>query len=445
MTSQSDPDNGSRTITGWTQTSGGVVAVLLVAQFVTGTLLSFYYVPSVDHAYTTVSFIEKVLSAGSWIRSVHHYGSQWLAFFLFVHVVQLYLRRKYQQNTAAWISAVLLLFLVMVEAATGYSLPWDARAFFSTRIAEGLMSGLPFVGRGLRLWLLGGDQISALTLSRFFALHVLVTPFIFISVIVWRFRRSTELSRGNLHRHAVAAAVVFLALSIWSFKNPAPIGPSATDFTTDYVPRPGAQFVWLYQALKYIPAGLGSIVGVALPVLAMALLALLPWLDTKSFRRVKNEPSRLIGAVILISFAILVVGMTVVSYLNDRRDPRTREQLARQAAAEQVFRHAPFVPEDINANGNSGAGVVSGNQPPEAYTKFCANCHGRHGEGGRQGTLRFPPLVGVATKPQRTVDDIVALLNDPASYGLEPPMRSFAAKLTEQEKREVAAWVVTLK
>ena len=43
----------------WLQTTGGIVAVLLLVQFLTGVLLAFYYVPSVDHAHTTVSYIEK--------------------------------------------------------------------------------------------------------------------------------------------------------------------------------------------------------------------------------------------------------------------------------------------------------------------------------------------------------------------------------------------------
>ena len=37
----------------WLQTTGGIVAILLLVQFLTGLLLAFYYVPSVDYAYTT--------------------------------------------------------------------------------------------------------------------------------------------------------------------------------------------------------------------------------------------------------------------------------------------------------------------------------------------------------------------------------------------------------
>ena len=79
------------------------------------------------------------------------------------------------------------------------------------------------------------------------------------------------------------------------------------------------------------------------------------------------------------------------------------------------------------------------------YTKYCANCHGPHGEGAQQGPLKFPPLLDVPAKPRRSVDDIVTLLKDPPAYGLQPPMRSFSGKLTEEQMREIAEWIVKLK
>ena len=144
----------------WLQASGAVVLMLICVQLMTGSLLAFYYVPSVDHAHTTVSFIEKVVSSGSWIRSLHHYGSQWLPFFVFLHLIRLRLCEAYKCHRLQWLTAVVLLALVMAAGATGYSLPWDARAFFSTRVAEGLMAGLPLVGRNARLSVLGaGDPV----------------------------------------------------------------------------------------------------------------------------------------------------------------------------------------------------------------------------------------------------------------------------------------------
>jgi ubiquinol-cytochrome c reductase cytochrome b subunit len=418
----------------WIEATGGVVAVLVLVQFLTGVLLAFYYVSSVDHAYTTVSYVEKVVSSGSWIRSLHHYGSQWLTVFLFIHVIRLFLSRAYAANRIQWIASVALLGLVMAAGGTGYSLPWDARAFFSTRVAEGLMAGLPFVGRLARLWLLGGSDISSLTLSRFFALHILVVPALIVALVVWRVFGAHLAALFGRH-DAIAGGVIFVALALWTLKHPAPLGPSVGDLTADYLPRPGAQFLWLYQSLKYIPGGLGSVVGVLLPGIALLVLISLPWL--------KRE--RLIGTAILGLGLVLVVTMTTASYLGDRRDQKTWTQLSRQAAQEEAWRREPFKPVMVSTAAPSLIGPGAGDGPPDLYTKFCVNCHGAHGEGARQGPLRFPPLLNVSTKPRRTVDDIVGILKDPATYGLEPPMRSFSNKLSEDQMREIAQWVVKLK
>lgn len=428
-------DDGIRA---WLQTTSGIVAVLLLVQFLTGVLLAFYYVPSVDHAYTTVSYVEKVVSSGSWIRSLHHYGSQWLSVFIFIHIIRLFLSGAYATHRIQWIASVLILGLVMAAGGTGYSLPWDARAFFSTRVAEGLMAGLPLAGRMARLWLLGGSEISTLTLSRFFALHVLVIPALIGAVVIWqlfRARFTERLAELFGPRDMLVGMVVFVALALWALKYPAPLGPPVTEATADYLPRPGAQFLWLYQSLKYIPGGFGSIVGVVLPGIALAVLLVLPWL-----RRQK-----LIAGSILGVGLVLVLIMTAASYLSDRGDQHTREQLARQAAQEEAARREPFKPATITRLAALASADTAAGAAPAMYMQFCANCHGPNGEGAQQGPLKFPPLLDVAAQPRRSVEDIVGLLKDPTAYGLEPPMRSFSDKLSDAQMKEIAEWIVKLK
>lgn len=322
----------------------------------------------------------------------------------------------------------------MAAGGTGYSLPWDARAFFSTRIAEGLMSGLPFVGRNARFWLLGGSDISTLTLSRFFAVHLLLIPAFLVTVVVWKIFRLKYVSALFNWRDAIAGGLVFVALALWSLKHPAPLGPSVPDMTAEYLPRPGSQFLWLYQSLKYIPGELGSLAGVVLPGIALLLLVLLPWLKAR----------RLIGGVILAGTVVLVGGMTAAAYLSDRRDQQTWTQLTRQAAAEEAARREPFKPARITLAASVTPDPNAG-EPPVMYRKWCVQCHGASGEGGRQGPFRFPPLRNVSSKPRRTVDDIVSLLKDPLAYDLQPPMTSFSNKLSEPQMREIAEWVVKLK
>ena len=177
-------------IRAWLQTTTGIVAVTPCRSVSYGGFAGVLLRPQSTTLTRLCLTSRKVVSSGSWIRSLHHYGSQWLTVFIFIHVIRLFLSDAYATNRIQWIAAILILGLVMAAGGTGYSLPWDARAFFSTRVAEGLMGGLPFAGRLARLWVLGGSEISSITLSRFFALHVLVIPALIGGVVVWRLLRS---------------------------------------------------------------------------------------------------------------------------------------------------------------------------------------------------------------------------------------------------------------
>jgi ubiquinol-cytochrome c reductase cytochrome b subunit len=477
-------DEPSTGLSAWARTTAGVVVMLLTVQLVTGLLLAFYYVPSAESAHTTVSFIEKVLPAGSWLRAVHHYGSQWLTLALVIHLAQMFWRATYRRRPVGWMAAVILLMLVLMGGATGYSLPWDARAFFGTRVAEGIAGGTPLIGDLSRRWLIGGTDITPVTLARFFALHVLVTPaLIFLTLVARLFifreraivsaeeeRRLERWMRGQMVRNAIVAGAVFLLLALYAVWNYAPLGPPADTAAPGYLPRPGAQFRWLFQLLKYLPGQAASVVAVALPALIFIGLASLPFLNQPRIRKMVAHPRRITGAALFaLGFALFTI-MTAISYYKDARDPLTRAQLARQSAEETAFRAAPFVPlrtrtsesaiDDTAAPEKAGDGgartpgnnsnlsgsdkpqkVISATSPPEAYVAKCSGCHGTRG----QGVKIYPRLIGISAKPGRTVEDIIAIMNDPLAYGIDPLMPSFANKLTEDEKREIAEWTVSLK
>lgn len=485
-----EPSGGAEA---WARTTAGVVAMLVVVQAVTGVLLAFYYVPSAESAHTTVAYIEKMVPAGSWLRAMHHYGSQWLTLFLVLHLAQMFWREGYKRRPVGWISTVILLGLVLAGGATGYSLPWDARAFFGTRVTEGIAGGLPVVGAASRNWLLGGMEITPITLARFFALHVLVIPMLILLILTARLfvfrergivsdaeeRRLEGWMFGQVARNAVVAGLVFLALSLWAAKFHAPLGPAADTAAPGYLPRPGAQFLWLFQLLKYLPGRLASTVAVALPTFIFIGLASLPFLNPPPLRKMMHRPRRNIGVALFVLGFALFTTMTVIAYVEDARDPRVRDQLARQSKEEEAFRIAPFSPlrtrtsesniEDElidtgeaqggdtttpagpptpNASPSPGGSaspvpspVVSSTSSPDSYITNCSGCHGTRG----QGVFPFPRLIGVSGKPRRSVEDLVGIINDPAAYGLEPSMPGFATKISDAEKQEIAVWVAALK
>lgn len=482
-------DEPARGFSAWARTTAGIVALLFVLQLVTGLLLAFYYVPSAESAHVTVSYIEKVTPFGSWLRALHLYGSQLLPLALVLHLAQMLWRGAFARKPFGWVAGIFLLALALANGATGYSLPWDARAFFSTRIAESIAGGLPLIGATSREWLVGGAEISTLTLSRFFALHALVVPALLLAVgfarlLVFRepdavvagaqstFEASqtilpdgespsgasssstTNNWRAQLARNVVVAGIVFVALALYASHFPAPLGPAAEAAPAGYLPRPGTQFLWLFQLLKFFPKTAASLVASLLPALILGALALLPFARKGAHLHASLNSRRRIGIAVFATAALLVASMTTLAYLQDRRDPRMREQLAKQAQKEVEFRNAPFVPkrsgDASDANGGtltatssdaSAAASGSAQTPPEAFSRNCAKCHGAHGEGKSIN----PSLIGISARPRRTVEDIIAILNDPASYDLESRMPSFAHKLTDEEKRTIAEWVETLK
>jgi ubiquinol-cytochrome c reductase cytochrome b subunit len=492
-------DEPSAGLEAWARTTAGIVAMLVLVQAVTGVLLAFYYVPSAESAHTTVAYIEKVLPNGSWLRALHHYGSQWLTLFLVLHLAQMFWHAGYRRRPAAWMACLLLLLLILSNGATGYSLPWDARAFFGTRVAEGLAGGLPLIGATARRWLLGGTEISALTLVRFHAMHLLVVPALILLAMAARLficpeRDATAVEKETVEtnemqprhlwrreqaaRQVASACLIFLALALYATKFYAPLGPGAEAVSPDYLPRPGAQFLWLFQMLKYIPGPAGSVIALGFPGLLFASLLALPFLNSLPRLKLLDQPGRKLCATLFALSLLFIALLTALAYIGDRRDPRLRAQLLRQADEERAFRAQPFEPlrlrsseadDEASPTGTNAAGngetatssssnsaqspvSSSGNLPtqtgpintsaaPDAYLKNCANCHGTRG----QGFSIFPKLTGVSSKPRRTVQDLIAILDDPASYGLKPPMKSFADKLTPEEKQQISEWVASLK
>jgi mono/diheme cytochrome c family protein len=275
-------------------------------------------------------------------------------------------------------------------------------------------------------------------------------------------RPAGDWARAQLARNAATAALVFAALAAYAAYTHAPLGPPADASPPGYLPRPGAQFLWLFQMLKYLPPAAASLAALLVPGLFLAALALLPFAAP---RETRDEPrsalrrllaSRPFGASVFALLFLVVAGLTAAARIGDARDPRVSEQLARQRLDEEVFLSAPFTPRatgvpDATGGGDgaadpggaaqSAAGAASLSPPPAAYTQQCARCHGDRG-GGRGVN---PHLIGLGSRPNRTAADIVRILDDPASYNLLERMPSFKTKLTADEKRAIADWLVSLK
>ena len=163
--------------TRWMYCLGGITFTLFMIQAVTGTMLAFYYKPTPEAAYASIQFIETEVRFGAAIRAIHHWSANGMVVMVVAHMVRVFIHGAFKApRELNWVSGALLLILTFAFGLTGYLLPWDQKAYWATTVSTEIAGGIPQIGDILLVFMRGGWDVSAVTLSRFYALHVLVIP-----------------------------------------------------------------------------------------------------------------------------------------------------------------------------------------------------------------------------------------------------------------------------
>jgi quinol---cytochrome c reductase cytochrome b subunit, bacillus type len=163
--------------TNWFQTLGSATLTAFIVQALTGTILAMYYKPDPKNAYASISNITNDLWAGWLVRGMHRWGASVFIILMFLHMGRVFLFGAYKYpRELNWIIGVLLLTLGLAEGFTGYLLPWDQTSYWATTVGININGSAPFLGPYLAQFLQGGTYINADTLSRFYAIHMLLLP-----------------------------------------------------------------------------------------------------------------------------------------------------------------------------------------------------------------------------------------------------------------------------
>ena len=161
----------------WLYTLGSATLFVAVNQVVTGILLTIYYVPTPDQAHATVQFITNQVPAGWLIRGLHHYGASAMVVLAVLHMLRVVFHGAYKYpREVTWFSGVALLIVVLGFGFTGYLLPWDQKAFWATTVGTRIAEVTPVVGEWILLLLRGGEELTGVTLARFYGMHVWALP-----------------------------------------------------------------------------------------------------------------------------------------------------------------------------------------------------------------------------------------------------------------------------
>jgi menaquinol-cytochrome c reductase cytochrome b subunit len=170
--------------TNWFYTLGSATLFAFVSQAVTGVFLAMYYRPSAKEAYPSVQHITNDVFLGELVRGMHKWGATVMVVLIFLHMGRVFFFGAYKYpRELNWIIGVVLILLTLMMALTGYLLPFDQRSFWATVVAVNINASGPGIGPYLADFLRGGAEFGATTISRFYALHMLLIPGLIIALI----------------------------------------------------------------------------------------------------------------------------------------------------------------------------------------------------------------------------------------------------------------------
>ncbi|MCS6886319.1 MAG: cytochrome bc complex cytochrome b subunit [Acidobacteriota bacterium] len=309
---------------------GGISMFFFLIQVFTGVLLMVYYRPGAE-SYESVREITYDIRFGWLIRSAHSWSANLMVLAVFIHMFSVFFMKAYRKpREFGWWSGLALLALTMTFGFSGYLLPMDELAYFATKVGLELPASLPLVGKFINDVVRGGPEVGSVTIQRFFALHVVVLPLIFIPVLAFHLwlvqkhgnalppseeqkpiaeRRSIPFFPDFFSKDLAMWLVALNVLAILASLYPWQLGPQADPLA----PAPAGihpewYFMSQFQLLKlfgrWFPGVTGEVLGLVFFTLILLLWAIVPLYDTGTAAGRRAKVATWFGITVL---ALLIV------------------------------------------------------------------------------------------------------------------------------------------
>ena len=170
--------------TNWFYTLGSATLFAFLAQAITGVFLAMFYTPSPTQAYSSLAHLTNDVFLGEFVRGMHKWGATVMIILIFLHMARTFIFGAYKYpRELNWVIGVVLLILTLVMGFTGYLLPFDQRSFWATVVGVNINGTGPIIGPYLNDFLRAGAEFGPTTLSRFYAIHMLLVPGLIIALI----------------------------------------------------------------------------------------------------------------------------------------------------------------------------------------------------------------------------------------------------------------------
>ncbi|MFD1006930.1 MULTISPECIES: cytochrome b [Oceanisphaera] len=298
---------------------GSLAMLVLVNQLLTGVWLTMNYNPSGEGAFASVEYIMRDVDYGWLLRYMHSTGASAFFVVVYLHMFRGLIYGSYQKpRELLWLFGMLIFLVLMAEAFMGYLLPWGQMSYWGAQVIISLFGAIPVIGDDLTLWIRGDYVISGVTLTRFFALHVIALPLVLVILVFLHIVALHEVGSNNpdgidikkvkdengwpkdaipFHpyysvKDVVGVAGFLFIFAFFIFFMPegggyfleAPNFEAANSLKTPEHIAPVWYFTPFYAILRAVP---DKLTGVVLMGLSIAVLFVLPWLDrcnVRSFR-----------------------------------------------------------------------------------------------------------------------------------------------------------------
>jgi quinol-cytochrome oxidoreductase complex cytochrome b subunit len=180
---------------------GILSALLFLSLTITGLLLMFYYVPTVERAYSNIVTLQTEVPFGQLLRNMHRWGAHLMVLVVVLHMVRVFYTGAYKPpREFNWVLGVILLLLTLGASFTGYLLPWDQLSFWAITVGTSVAGYAPGLGNTIKAFMLGGPEVGQESLTRFYALHIMLIPMgiaLITSIHIWRVRKDGGLAAND--------------------------------------------------------------------------------------------------------------------------------------------------------------------------------------------------------------------------------------------------------
>ncbi|MDT8380359.1 MAG: cytochrome b N-terminal domain-containing protein [Desulfotignum sp.] len=419
----------------WSATLGSLCVLLFGLMAVTGMFLAMYYNPSPDKAYASIDYIMNEVPLGALLRGFHHWGAGAMVLAVFLHLIAVFFSGSFKApRELTWIFGVCLLLITLGLGFTGYLLPWDQKAFWATVVSTNIPKDLPVIGHFITNLLLSGDGISGFTITRFYAIHMLVLPSLMLMLIAGhiylvRLHGVCEHESSNpagpagkptrIYRffpeHMARSSLVFLVvlgiIFLLSLFGEIPREEIARTIDESYLPRPEWYYMWLFQLLTYFSGSTEIIGSLVIPALGVVLLFGLPFIEKSKFIGSVNRPLAVAAGVTVV---VCIFYLSVTGF-----------------AGTFSYGDIYVVPDrTLTMAENNGLRIYAQQE--------CAYCHNIMGKGGR----RIGPDLSNIKAKGRTRNYLTAFIKDPQSQSRFSIMPKYA--LPENELINLSDFILAL-